>query len=374
MAAILKSGLRRFACIATNASSIRLLLLACHWLREKGADIHSSTTYVNCTYVSPIRQSIDYLRSCFHILTEEEVGEEGEDKFIIENERSFRDFSPSLIRMQFIRKIPKVEIVMHSRKETISNYYNYEFLEFTQRPDLYPFLRFHKTIVHSLPKPYKTDCFDYSTIGFTSLFDCIAKCRKKGLKEELKLWPGNFLTEDRELNDRMVEMFAIFGKNQSLDTIVGENCRQFCDTKNECFIQYFALKNYSFPYNMESFQVFIFTSDIPNLTYNHSPKVIFEEFISFIGSIVSLWFGFSIVMLSNIISIAFKYSKILVEKHSKSETFVANINVKRNVHVLNNIYFQRVGQKPCISTTVSKCSRKNSRQINALSLKDYFKF
>ena len=67
MSAILKSGLRRFACIATNASSFRLLPLACHWLREKGADFHSCTTSWDQMFQIRSKSIIDFYLNKYSI-------------------------------------------------------------------------------------------------------------------------------------------------------------------------------------------------------------------------------------------------------------------------------------------------------------------
>ena len=35
---------------------------------------------------------------------------------------------------------------------------------------------YNKRVIHLLPSPYKTHCFDYSKIGCKSKQDCIDKC------------------------------------------------------------------------------------------------------------------------------------------------------------------------------------------------------
>ena len=97
-----------------------------------------TTPYVNCTRVSPIVRSIDFLRMCYAILTQRT---ESNVRPLVENVRSFRDFSPALIRLQFIKSIPKVEIFLHHRKEVIQNYYNHLFLEVCQMDNMYQFFR-----------------------------------------------------------------------------------------------------------------------------------------------------------------------------------------------------------------------------------------
>ena len=252
--------------------------------------------------------------------------------------RTFRDFSPALIRLRFNKSIPKVEIFLHHRREIIHNYYNHLFLEIFQMDNRYQFFWFRKTTVRSLPKPYRTDCFDYHTIGYTSLRDCVAKCRKKALSKALGKWLGNLLTEDKNENLHMVEIFEVFSHNQSLDTKIGDQCKEECHTKNECVIQYFWLKNHSFPYKQKSFQVLAFTSDEPDLSYDHSPKMVFEEFISFLGSIISLWFGFNVIRLSDMFSMLSQRVIRFIKRDVKNNLLIikpiTTINYnKRMVHL-----------------------------------------
>ena len=44
-----------------------------------------------------------------------------------------------------------------------------------------------------------------------------------------------------------------------------------------------------------------YAPDIPDLVYVYEPKVHFVEFVVLIAGSVSLWFGFSVLMLSNVI-------------------------------------------------------------------------
>ena len=156
----------------------------------------------------------------------------------------------------------------------------------------------------------------------------MAKCRKRGLRSALGKWPGNLLTKDEKSNDHMIEIFEVFGQNQSLDTSVGDQCKEECDTKNECVIQYFWLKNFSLPYKQKTFQVLAFTSDEPDLSYDHSPKMVFEEFISFFGSIISLWFGFNVIMLSNVFSLVTKRVIRVINTKMNNNLFIINSETK----------------------------------------------
>ena len=103
--------------------------------------IDVKTPYVNCSQLSPIKRSIDYLRLCLVVLTQDFWRYDSSKRPVVENVRSFRDFAPALIRMQFNKTVPEVEIVLHNRFEVIHNYYNHYFQKLVQLDDFYQFFR-----------------------------------------------------------------------------------------------------------------------------------------------------------------------------------------------------------------------------------------
>jgi hypothetical protein len=64
--------------------------------------------------------------------------------------------------------------------------------------------------------------------------------------------------------------------------------------------EYFVPEYRRQPIENELFIIYLDASLYPILTIKHSPKIQINEFLCFITSIISLWFGFSVIMLSDI--------------------------------------------------------------------------
>jgi hypothetical protein len=101
----------------------------------------------------------------------------------------------------------------------------------------------------------------------------------------------------------MVDMNPLLDKNRSLDLIVEKECIKFCGLNDDCFKQYFTFYSDEEVYDVgDNFVILVYPPDLPTLIFTHLPKMQTEEFICFIASIFSLWFGFSIIMLSDVCS------------------------------------------------------------------------
>jgi hypothetical protein len=155
-----------------------------------------------------------------------------------------------------------------------------------------------------MPKPYKNYCVDYTKFGFSSRTDCIIKCRLKYFRDHYERWPGVYLTENLT-NDYMFDAMEVLLANESLDFVLGKSCTKKCGSNTDCLKETFYLKK-SEEIDLDfNSTVFIFPPNLPSLKFENSPKIQVEEFICFIASIVSLWFGFSIIMLSDVCSLIF---------------------------------------------------------------------
>jgi len=120
---------------------------------------------------------------------------------------------------------------------------------------------------------------------------------------------------------------------ESMDSELSDKCREFCGENNDCFAEIFELNEIRGGGKKGSFTLVFLLPTIPNLLFTHWPKIRFEEFLCFIGSIFSLWFGFSIVMLSDV-------CLLVVRQVKKIINFRLNIilNNNNNNFVINNSF------------------------------------
>ena len=233
-----------------------------------------------------------------------QVNNEHDHNFLIPNEFVLKDNSAELIYFRLNLKSIKLYFSVHRRDELIQNEEKYTFNDYLFNETGHMFLTYDKIIIHSLPEPYETNCFDFQKKGFRSSLHCITECRFRLLSQQFPgKWIGSYLTNE-SVDQIMItpkEMFEEFEDNNTLDQNISDKCKDFCGFQRECYSEYYKLevkpyvKNYGEPY------ICIYAPDIPDLVYMYLPKIYFIEFVLFVASSVSLWFGFSVLMLSDVI-------------------------------------------------------------------------
>ena len=207
--------------------------------------------------------------------------------------------------------VSKVFIKTHPRKENLDTFFKEKFIEmkhiFDKNLHLISTLGYKRVIVHSLPKPYETECYDYWRKGFFSRSDCIDSCRKRNERNiSGNQWPGTYLNSDQNSEDRMTNAVQILFENMDDDSRFGLSCKEKCGLHTECYSENYEMEFQYSKVKWNSYIIAILPSDIPDLVYTIQPSMLFEEFLSYLGSYISFWFGFSALMLFEII---FKLSK-----------------------------------------------------------------
>ena len=197
------------------------------------------------------------------------------------------------------------------------------------------FLKYYRVIVNSMPSPYDSDCYEFGTkekMYFRS--SCIDRCKANKLKAEYGQLSIIYLTDEPQ-NITMVTNYSNV-YNATIDNAFGEQCKTVCPLKTECYTEKYVI---SLVKNLwHNPWVFFVAPDRPDLIYTHSPKILFEEFVSYIASYVSLWFGFSMIGFSNVIHICIKtvikkstnFSTIF---NNNKQNFIFNFNRRARVHM-----------------------------------------
>jgi hypothetical protein len=288
----------------------------------------SSEFTIDCELISPVRQTIDYYFSCFTFFSQ--LNREENDKYIIDYDVNIKNYWSEYVGFRVNLNVSKFKLYLHSRYEMITDSYDDNFVELKFNPYYEWNIKYHLTKVQLLYKPYKTSCVDYNQFGYRSRSECIFKCRINYFRDRYKGWPGNYLTEQSS-DEYMYKEIEILKKNESLDLALGKKCRNSCGLNMGCYKEYFTFKaNEEInEYGMNS-TILIYPPHLPSLIFTHLPKMQVEEFICFIASIVSLWFGFLVMMLSNVCSLVSKMFIKIVNKY------------KTNICVNNNYWIKRL--------------------------------
>ncbi len=111
-----------------------------------------------------------------------------------------------------------------------------------------------------------------------------------------------------------------------------------------------------FPKDNNSFNIDVALTQYPILIIKHSPKIQFEEFLCYITSSISLWFGFSVIMLSDICSLIVKKFVLIIYKlNLKNKTNVNSVTINIPVFVSQRIphFRNRMSNKELHRVTTS---------------------
>jgi hypothetical protein len=165
-----------------------------------------------------------------------------------------------------------------------------------------------------LPKPYSTDCIDYSiNTEHISQQDCIRKCRIRESFIKCNSFPN-----ETNLYEWEVESIAhnkMNPNNECIDKIhLKEICNNFCPHM-DCIKHYIKPKlvgsgpTEDLSWRTTGIGISFLTE--PKQIYEYKPKMETIEFLCYIASILSLWFGFSIISLDDWFNKLFLWFKFL---------------------------------------------------------------
>ena len=177
---------------------------------------------------------------------------------------------------------------------------------------------------HLLKSPYKTDCKHYEReTQFKSRKDCIRKCKLRISQTECGVISHEVDVYRGEQNVRFVE-------NDEQDFCVNKldlrrKCVKIC-SNYDCFKEYIVPKIVSL-YKHDHCEISITVPTKPLTTYRHKPRIESIEFVCYIASALSLWFGFSVFSLYDWSRMLYKKTKLLI---LKKPIFKTNVLIVKN--------------------------------------------
>ena len=161
------------------------------------------------------------------------------------------------------------------------------------------------------------ECFEGQTRD-----ECISNCYVEEYINVFNEYPSDYFI------NRTNSSLLFDSKQKNRDKYqIYENCLELCNKNIECFKQHFTTypifqqDNYNERKNL--FSLFIENSLYSSIKYEIYLKISFEEYLILMSSILSLWFGFSIVMFTDF-----------------CEPFITKIINK--IHLTNNVINVRI--------------------------------
>ena len=161
-----------------------------------------------------------------------------------------------------------------------------------------------------LPVPYATHCFDYTQIDCQSKSNCTDQCKMELSLKQCGVLPSFVNMDESNDKDR-------FERNDQEIECKNKIDNSECDEKyksSDCFNEYYELKSLvndvlgddkvnflksHYPQYDPSLvtSIDIVFHDDPDTIYRHSPQQHFVEFACYIGGVIALWTGFSVMSL-----------------------------------------------------------------------------
>jgi hypothetical protein len=292
-------------------------MLKCHV--KTPITLNISKESINCQMITSIKISINSDLLCFTIFSQSE--EEPDDKYLVDYEsRDFFDNYYPLVELRYPFQNEFTIFFLHSRYETVVDSSKWFFTTIEMKNGFKSrLIRYQKTIVNHMPKPYKS-CHHHKNISYHSKADCMFKCKAQNYIKIFGQWPEDYFTN--EINSTLLMGQKL---NKSMNLYLKTKCEKICDQNIDCFNEYFSLSEKNGESNSQWQRIVIFAPATANTIIRESAKIQVEEFLCFIASIVSLWFGFSIFMLSNACIFVANYMNIILFKY---KTKISNLRVK----------------------------------------------
>jgi len=114
----------------------------------------------------------------------------------------------------------------------------------------------------------------------------------------------------------------------TLDLELSKTCDKFCGYFKDCYKEYFHLDERRIKEDyLENYYICLICPTSSNTIIRHLPKIYLEEFLCFMASILSLWFGFSVIMLTDVCLLFIKNMNNLIFK-LKANFIIVKLNVR----------------------------------------------
>lgn len=286
----------------------------------KPVALEESTTedYIDCEQVAPILEYITYVKKCF--LISSQMSQENEKRYLVDHDTTLRDNAFPLFQINLNnRHVDGLVVFMHSRSTPFLGFIGGQTNGIHLDNDKYASYTFSysKTISELLLPPYKTNCKNYSTIGYQTHAHCIVDCKAACFGRAFNGWhadiPASGHFERRKLDVHYAELQ--WKENKTLDRMMAEECRVKCGKQEDCTTEYYTMVSIGaferdhvhLPQYDPTHGLFIYLPSGRNTRYSHSPRLHLIEYICYFASVFSLWFGFSIIAISKALIKAYSY-------------------------------------------------------------------
>jgi hypothetical protein len=151
---------------------------------------NQSDDYLNCDQIKAIQTTIGYYWKCFRFFSQS--SNESNDKYLINHDVSTRENWKPIIYFHMRIDSQAMALFMHPRNEILRDFFGDNKLTIYFENYGLTLIKYYKTIIKLMPKPYRTDCVDYKLMGYQSKIGCVKECLKKYYIEKYGGLPAAF--------------------------------------------------------------------------------------------------------------------------------------------------------------------------------------
>ncbi|KAI1283237.1 hypothetical protein HDE_12725 [Halotydeus destructor] len=148
-------------------------------------------------------------------------------------------------------------------------------------------IQFKATTVRRLTKPYPGKCHNYLQDGYLSASDCMEQCTARTIVNETNRWPRSVAAPSS------LDLKLSLRNDSATQQQANVDCERFCPLSDCRKRTYFVVKTKS-----NSSARFVSIGVKPasdcDMQYDEIPLLQLIEFLCYIASILSFWFGSSI--------------------------------------------------------------------------------
>lgn len=260
--------------------------------------------YLDCERISPILESINHQYKCFTLFNQLE-GQPDENFIIDYGDRIFYDQYSEIILISLPIGMHYGTFLFHRRTEQQLRYSTEKTLILDLKENIMTQIFYKKITVKLLPFPFKTNCHEYGDGRTRS--SCVAICRRDELIARSGRWPDIY---DATNLSTQLPMMRIWGDlTFEEDSDVADTCRKRCGNKLECTQEVFEIdeSRLECKWPNKKHPVVIMPPVVSDQVVRYVQRMSMVEMICFIGSLVSLYFGFSFIMLTDITATVIRF-------------------------------------------------------------------
>ncbi|XP_027199513.2 uncharacterized protein LOC113793653 [Dermatophagoides pteronyssinus] len=310
----------------------------CRIIKPIAIENNETDDYINCTFISPIHESLTDVKKCFSIGLQ--LNNQSDDYFYIDHDMTIRDNGFPLYQISLFNKyIESPMILMHSRSIPFLGFIGGQTNVFrvNNTRSSFQLFNYFKTINDLLEPPFKTDCRRYEEIGYKSLMHCMNRCKSNFFIRNFNGQHGDVPT-DNSFDLNMYFAPSKFKENKTLDKIMSNECLTTCSKRQECHSEFYTMSmmdDFERKPMQNRYEFDVYFSSTANTHYKHQPRMELVEFICFYASTISLWFGFSIIAFSRSVlhiihqnALAKRNSSVSTTKNDKNNETNDNNNIE----------------------------------------------